>query len=50
MPVCRETKPALAEVRPGRMVACHLYTKTTSAGQTGRTEAMNERIQQGEPA
>jgi oligopeptide transport system ATP-binding protein len=50
MPVCREVKPDLAEVRPGRLVACHLYTNTTSAGQTGRTEAQNERIQQGEPA
>jgi oligopeptide transport system ATP-binding protein len=50
MPVCREVKPDLAEVRPGRLVACHLYTNMTSAGQTGRTEAQNERIQQGEPA
>ncbi len=50
MPVCRDTKPALAEVKPGRMVACHLYTNTNSAGQTGRPEAKNERIQQGEPA
>jgi oligopeptide transport system ATP-binding protein len=50
MPVCSEVKPALAEVQPGRMVACHLYTDTSSAGQTGRSEAQNERIQQGEPA
>ncbi|QYK40412.1 MAG: dipeptide ABC transporter ATP-binding protein [Paracoccaceae bacterium] len=49
MPVCRETKPDIAEVEPGRLVACHLYTQTQSAGSTGRTEA-NELIQQGEPA
>jgi oligopeptide transport system ATP-binding protein len=48
MPVCREVKPDLAEVEPGRMVACHLFTKSQSAGQTGRTEA-TEQIQQGEP-
>ncbi len=49
MPICREVKPDLAEVEPGRMVACHLFTSSESAGKTGRTEAQ-EQIQQGEPA
>ncbi|HMO07214.1 MAG TPA: dipeptide ABC transporter ATP-binding protein [Paracoccaceae bacterium] len=49
MPVCRELRPELTEVAPGRMVACHLHTDPARAGQTGRTEAQ-EQIQQGEPA
>ncbi len=49
MPVCREIKPDLTEVEPGRFVACHLYTDPQSAGRTGRTEAQ-EHNQQGEPA
>ena len=49
MPVCRELRPDLAEVAPGRFVACHLFTDPSRAGQTGRTEAQ-EHIQQGEPA
>jgi oligopeptide transport system ATP-binding protein len=44
MDICRSVKPELAEVEPGRMVACHLFT--SAAGPTGATEA-NERIQQG---
>jgi oligopeptide transport system ATP-binding protein len=45
MDICKTVKPALAEVEPGRMVACHLYTPAT--GSTGGFEA-NERNQQGE--
>jgi oligopeptide transport system ATP-binding protein len=44
MDICRTVKPELAEVEPGRMVACHLYT--SAAGSTGASEA-NERNQQG---
>jgi oligopeptide transport system ATP-binding protein len=44
MDICTTAKPALAEVEPGRMVACHLYTSAT--GSTGGSEA-NERNQQG---
>lgn len=29
MEVCRQIKPDLAEVEPGRYVACHLYSETT---------------------
>ena len=51
MPVCRETKPALREIAPGQMVACHLHdTKNTvTAGATGGTGAI-EHNQQGENA
>jgi oligopeptide transport system ATP-binding protein len=49
MPVCREQRPELAQVEPGRLVACHLHTPPARAGATGRTEAQ-ELIQQGEPA
>ncbi|WP_149587031.1 ABC transporter ATP-binding protein [Tabrizicola flagellatus] len=45
MDICKTVKPDLAEVEPGRMVACHLYT--SAAGSTGAPEA-NERNQQGE--
>ena len=45
MDICKTVKPALAEVEPGRLVACHLYN--TAAGSTGASEA-NERNQQGE--
>ncbi|MCF8484881.1 MAG: dipeptide ABC transporter ATP-binding protein [Rhodobacteraceae bacterium] len=40
MPICREVKPDLAEVEPGRMVACHLYTEINPnvAGRTGPAE------------
>jgi oligopeptide transport system ATP-binding protein len=44
MDICKTVKPALTEVEPGRMVACHLYT---AAGSTGASEA-HERNQQGE--
>jgi oligopeptide transport system ATP-binding protein len=44
--ICRTVKPELAEVEPGRMVACHLYNNPSVAGSTGASEA-NERNQQG---
>jgi oligopeptide transport system ATP-binding protein len=46
MDICRTVKPDLAEVEPGRLVACHLYTNNTAAGSTGASEA-TERNQQG---
>ena len=46
MDICLTVKPDLAEVEPGRMVACHLYTSPDVAGSTGATED-NERNQQG---
>ena len=46
MDICREVKPALTEVEPGRLVACHLYPTTSAAGSTGASEAF-ERNQQG---
>lgn len=45
MEICRVTRPELAEVQPGRFVACHLYT--SAAGSTGATE-VPEHYQQGE--
>jgi oligopeptide transport system ATP-binding protein len=45
MDICKTVKPALTEVEPGRMVACHLYTP--APGSTGGSE-VNERNQQGE--
>jgi len=47
MEICRSVKPDLAEVEPGRLVACHLYTNPSDAGSTGASEA-TERNQQGE--
>ena len=44
--LCREVKPELSEVEPGRFVACHLYGSTAAAGSTGAPEA-TERNQQG---
>ncbi|MEZ5797369.1 MAG: dipeptide ABC transporter ATP-binding protein [Paracoccaceae bacterium] len=46
MDICRTVKPDLAEVEPGRYVACHLYGITSAAGATGASEA-SERNQQG---
>ena len=46
MDICRSVKPELAEVEPGRLVACHLYSKTPHAGSTGGPEA-REPNQQG---
>jgi oligopeptide transport system ATP-binding protein len=46
-PVCREAKPDLVEVAPGRFVACHFVTPDTlHAGPTGGSEA-KEHSQQG---
>ena len=47
MDICRQVKPDLVEVEPGRLVACHLYPTTATAGSTGASEA-KERNQQGE--
>jgi len=33
--LCHKVKPELAEVEPGRFVACHLFNTTTTAGSTG---------------
>jgi oligopeptide transport system ATP-binding protein len=45
--LCREVKPELTQVEPGRFVACHLFTDAnTAAGPTGAPEAF-ERNQQG---
>jgi oligopeptide transport system ATP-binding protein len=46
MDICRTVKPDLAEVEPGRLVACHLYNNPSDAGPTGASEAY-ERNQQG---
>ncbi len=47
MDVCRDIKPDLAEIEPGRFVACHLYeTTAAAAGSTGASEDY-ERNQQG---
>jgi oligopeptide transport system ATP-binding protein len=44
--LCRQVKPELQEVEPGRFVACHLYSDTTDAGSTSAPEAI-EHNQQG---
>ncbi len=49
MAECRSIEPRLAEVQPGRFVACHLYKDTTAAGSTGGAE-VKEHQQQGEDA
>ncbi len=43
--LCNKVKPELAEVEPGRFVACHLFSKPTG-GSTARIEA-TEHNQQG---
>jgi oligopeptide transport system ATP-binding protein len=46
--VCRDVKPPLMEVMPGRHVACHfVIPETATAGPTGGPEA-KEHNQQGE--
>jgi oligopeptide transport system ATP-binding protein len=45
--LCRKVKPELAEIEPGRFVACHLYSDTNSAGSTVAPEA-KEHNQQGD--
>ena len=47
MEICTQVKPDLAEVEPGRFVACHLYSDTNAAGKTGASGA-KEHNQQGE--
>jgi len=49
IPICHEVKPDLAEVRPGRFVACHLVKpdNNSAAGPTGMAE-VTEHNQQGE--
>ena len=46
---CRSIEPRLAEVEPGRFVACHLYSNDTVARSTGGSGAI-EHQQQGENA
>ncbi|WP_135446922.1 MULTISPECIES: ABC transporter ATP-binding protein [Tabrizicola] len=46
MDICRQVKPDLVEVEPGRLVACHLFESRQAAGTTGAPEA-TERNQQG---
>ena len=44
--LCRSVRPELAEVHPGRFVACHLFSQNTGTGPTGASE-VPEQIQQG---
>ncbi len=46
MDICRSVKPELAQVEPGRLVACHLYSNIPHAGSTGGPEVY-EHLQQG---
>jgi len=46
---CRTIEPRLAEVEPGRFVACHLHTNQNAAGPTGGA-GVTEHQQQGENA
>ena len=53
MDVCREIKPELEEVEPGRLVACHLYATAGSTGGTGAPSVASStgkrsEVQQGE--
>lgn len=47
MDICRITRPELAEVQPGRLVACHLYTAAGSTGASEAREPNNQPNQQG---
>jgi oligopeptide transport system ATP-binding protein len=44
---CRQIRPELSQVEPGRFVACHLFSQNTDAGPTGAPE-VPEHSQQGE--
>ena len=46
-PEAATLRPELAEVEPGRFVACHLFTQNTDAAPTGASE-VPEHNQQGE--
>ena len=46
MDICRKTRPELAEVQPGRFVACHLYA-AGSTGASGVPEHNQQTTQQG---
>jgi len=35
---CRQIRPELSQVEPGRFVACHLFSQNTDAGPTGAPE------------
>ena len=50
IPLCRETKPPLTEVQPGRFVACHLVTANsdTAGGHASPGPEVREHNQQGE--
>ncbi|RMD92135.1 MAG: ABC transporter ATP-binding protein [Alphaproteobacteria bacterium] len=50
MDICRQIDPTLAEVAPGRQVACHLYTDNNQSAEpaaSNRGES-DDRLQQGE--
>ena len=47
MAVCREVEPRLAEVEPGRFVACHLFDNN-AGGQASSGAEVREHNQQGE--
>ena len=47
MPVCREVEPRLAEVEPGRFVACHLFDNT-AGGHASPGPEVREHNPQGE--
>ena len=48
MDICRKVEPVFSEIKPGRFVACHLYSdKTMTAGQMAASEATTS-TQQGD--
>jgi oligopeptide transport system ATP-binding protein len=49
MAICKTVKPDLAEVEPGRMVACHLYNNPSDAGSTGASEAPDRKNHERNP-
>jgi oligopeptide transport system ATP-binding protein len=48
-PICREVKPDLAEVRPGRYVACHLVQPEPDTSNPEPTGASSETVEANEP-